>query len=381
MYFYLHIPKTGGQTLASRLAGAFPVDRTRILRDEFKPDGPVRLQDLAANHDFVEGHIAGGALLSVDGLRILTSVRHPVDQIVSHYRHVRREPLHPLHGPANGLSVRAFFEGYGASFTNHQAAYLVDPFFAPSVGIYTRPRRLLFERLYAALDRIEWLVPTESIDEFTLLWGLEAGLSVPYASFSRNIAESTGEADGLREYVRSRQDLYDVDLCLWNEACLRYARYRRRLLQTKGASQARAFADGEAGVWLFDGWHVPERRLDGVVEWWSGPGRVSHVEVARDGRFDFLTFEIPCFCGISHKQVVVVDAEDRRLPSAITAGPGAVFEGVVDLRGLPDVVELRFVVPFTASPWQVTRTSEVKRLQAFAAQNWRLTATDPRGHA
>jgi hypothetical protein len=39
--FYLHIPKTGGQTLARRLASAFPPPAARICKSDNSPIPPI----------------------------------------------------------------------------------------------------------------------------------------------------------------------------------------------------------------------------------------------------------------------------------------------------------------------------------------------------
>jgi hypothetical protein len=38
MIFYLHVPKTGGQSLAARLASAFPAGRADIMGAELSAD-------------------------------------------------------------------------------------------------------------------------------------------------------------------------------------------------------------------------------------------------------------------------------------------------------------------------------------------------------
>ena len=133
MLFYLHIPKTGGQTLATRLASAYLPTRVHILKQDFNfPHGAEQLRNLAESTEFVEGHVAGEVLSSQQGLRILTTVREPIEQIISSFRHIRREPENILHRPANELEFELFFKTFSDNFMNVQTTYLVRSFFAPS---------------------------------------------------------------------------------------------------------------------------------------------------------------------------------------------------------------------------------------------------------
>src|SRR5229473_3232141 len=63
MIFFLHIPKTGGQTLAVRLASAFALNRIHILKDDlhYPADNEV-FSRLVESRDFVESHVFGSVL-------------------------------------------------------------------------------------------------------------------------------------------------------------------------------------------------------------------------------------------------------------------------------------------------------------------------------
>ena len=81
MILFLHIPKTGGQTLATRVASAFPPGRCSVMQTDILDAGA--LAALSAGHDFFEGHLAPGALRDPPpGLRVMAAVREPVEQMI-----------------------------------------------------------------------------------------------------------------------------------------------------------------------------------------------------------------------------------------------------------------------------------------------------------
>lgn len=77
--FYLHIPKTGGQTLARRLASAFPPGRAHLQEGQFTyPADCTALDQCLATHDFVEAHVTGQLLERRKVADLLVTVREPV---------------------------------------------------------------------------------------------------------------------------------------------------------------------------------------------------------------------------------------------------------------------------------------------------------------
>ncbi|MBX9700766.1 MAG: hypothetical protein K2X74_15115, partial [Acetobacteraceae bacterium] len=99
MLFFLHIQKTGGQTLGARLAAGFTPERTSVMRRDIASRGD--LHAMAEQHDFIAGHPGSGCLVDPPpGLQVLSLVRDPVETIISLYRHIRRDPLNPLHAAA-----------------------------------------------------------------------------------------------------------------------------------------------------------------------------------------------------------------------------------------------------------------------------------------
>ncbi len=89
--FFLHLTKTGGQTLAARLASAFRPERVHMLQPPLRwPDHADRLTQLLETRDFIESHVLGPLLAKCQGIDILTTVRDPIERLISAYKHIRR---------------------------------------------------------------------------------------------------------------------------------------------------------------------------------------------------------------------------------------------------------------------------------------------------
>ena len=59
--FYLHVPKTGGHTLATRLASAFDPDKVHMFQGDLEfPRDSEKLKTLLREKEFIESHVVGG---------------------------------------------------------------------------------------------------------------------------------------------------------------------------------------------------------------------------------------------------------------------------------------------------------------------------------
>ena len=126
MIFYHHIPKTGGQTLATGIASAFPFGQSSIMGPDLCfPDG---LKELFSTYKFVERHVYCNVRPALKDIDILVTVREPVRQVVSNYLHVLREPKSPLYRPAKLLSSYEFFKRFGDMLANNQASNFVGAY-------------------------------------------------------------------------------------------------------------------------------------------------------------------------------------------------------------------------------------------------------------
>lgn len=376
--FYLHLPKTGGQTLAHRLASAFAPGRSHIVSGDIVfPRDVGRLHDLLASRDVVEAHVSGPILVDVTTADILCTVRDPIARMISSFLHIRREPENRLHRAAHALSPGEFFRHYAEHWRNQQSRLLIEAVVPPGerAVLDGASPDWLHRSLLAAVERVRWLVPTEAVDEFVLLWSRETGRHVPAAGFVTNVAQPDSlDVAALRGIIATMPELYGLDLELWVRARRRMAAYRRQVLlqgiDPRGPA-TEAFARGGEAIWLTEGWLPPTRDGDGLLEWWAGPSRVSRLRF-RKRTSRTLRVEVSVVNGIRRDEIAAFAAgEDRELPTSL--GDGAAETTLaIDLDGLGDEGEVVLVVPEVHSPIEVNETDTDTSLRSFAGRRWRL---------
>lgn len=379
MIYFLHIPKTGGQTLATRIAAAFPEGRAYILKDNIA--NAEALKALLSTYDYVEGHAGAGVLDSPPPeLSVMVAVRDPVEQIISHYRHIRREPKLKLHVASHMLPTGEFMERFAAQMFNFQARSLIAA---------CRPSALwerlegdevwMPRRLDDAIGRIRWLVPTEAIDEFCPLWSFETGVAVPPSEKRINVSGPDGvETDELRDWLRRRPERYVVDSLLWARARRAFENWRSGLLSQgaaglEAASAMRVFADGDTGVWLLRDWHLQPVEGEGSPGWWAGPGNYPEIRVRRGQRRQ-LTFQMSSLLGVHWQRMRVVHCGiQRELPTRreIDEATGIVTI-TANLGPIGPDERLKLLAPEDLSALPMTPTVLEGPRRAFLARNWQL---------
>ena len=376
--FFLHVPKTGGQTLAARLTSAFPIFKSNILGSGLNSrDGARELALLLEENDFVERHVTGSVLRDFSNLDVLVTIREPISHIVSTYLHIRREPKNVLYQAANLLSPKEFFLRFGKFFLNIQSNYLVSSYF--DLDIDPDQLRVLTIKMFDALDRNRWVVPTESIDEFTVLWSLENRRYVTNGNISINIAEKDECYKDLIDLVGAMQWLYSVDLLLWRIAQEKFSRYRKMVLTEQirfdySDDSSRAYWENGSGIWLRDGWYLPQVGSDSSVQWWAGPTNYSEVVYKRNCGERYLSFSVAVVCGLSYSQIYAV-GPDMRSPLAIlsTVKEASLWHYHIDLVNMPDEGRFYIWVPEVWAPIMVNSDERELRLQSFSSLDWRLT--------
>ncbi len=382
--FYLHVPKTGGQTLATRLASAFQPHECAILQHEYGPEQRDEFLSLIAAKAFVEAHVRGELLEGVDGLDIVVTVREPVSQMISNYRHILRDPTNRWRRAALKLSPEAFFKQFGDFFANHQTRYILSAF--TPIGFEIEKfgmMRAFHARFFQALDKIRWLVPTQSVDEFTRLWSLET--KHPVADFAScvNVAQSDDVVVArLRSFLLDRPHLYAFDALLHQTACEAFTKYRDDVYQALGpgphsANSRRAWVDGETGVWLVRNWYAPEADRE-KLHWWAGPTTQSEIIIRRRAAQQFLCFDVNVVNGISPKQIeVFTGAEFRKLEVRDFPRSDSLTVICAPIGDLGEEPRLKILAPDCMASIMTTTDDDDLTRRSFLSSNWRLQAAPP----
>jgi hypothetical protein len=374
--FYLHVPKTGGQTLASRIASAFPLGQSDIMGMDFcYPNGVAELRHKLTTSSFVEGHVSGPVLSNCGDLDLMTTVREPVSQVISNYLHVLREPGNVLHRAAKQQPAERFFKDFGDLLANNQSRYLASAFFPVEIDSFEFQKFSL--QLFAALDRIRWIVPTDLIDEFITLWTLENRLTVPYGNVYINVASRDDGYEYLLEVVRAMPELYAMDLLLYQEAKQRYYAYRAKILRDAGPlhstdNASRAFFKDRSGIWLGRGWYYPEIIVGGEIRWWAGPDQLSEVGYSRSKNERYLKFSVHVVCGISFSDILAVRGNRRDLLPITSAEESDKSRAYywIDLQSMPLKGSFYLWVPRVWSPIMLDSANRETRRQSFSSGEW-----------
>jgi hypothetical protein len=385
--FYLHIPKTGGQTLARRLASAFPPGRAHLQDGQFTyPADCERFAMCLSGHDFVEAHVTGELLAGRPLRDLLVTVREPVAQIISNFRHIRRESERRLSRAARELDPGTFFDHFGDFFTDFQSRYLLSAF----LPLGLEEERAGFWPLAAqampqVLARVRWLVPTDRIDAFVPLWEAESGRQAAERHFATNHAPDDGvDLPALEAAIRARPALFALDNVLYQYARTHFAAWAQGVEQARApwdypANAARVFHAGGGGVWLRGGWYPSEATCQGAGNW-AGPARRSDLSLRRGPGQDTLVFDVLVINGINYEDIT---AHETRTFAELPVRREAVAEDQwryrIDLSALPPECEVALMVPDCFAAINVFPEGESGELErrSFLAAGWSLEPALP----
>jgi hypothetical protein len=115
--------------LAERPASAFLPEHTWIIQRGLRfPEDKAFLEELRISKKFIESHVTRELFQDNFGFEMLATVREPISQIISHYRHIRREPESLWHRAALTLSPEVFFDCFADHFMNFQTRALLYAF-------------------------------------------------------------------------------------------------------------------------------------------------------------------------------------------------------------------------------------------------------------
>jgi hypothetical protein len=311
-------------------------------------------------------------------------VREPVAQIISNFRHIRREPDRRLSRAARELDPGTFLDRFGDFFADFQTRYLLSAFLP--LGIEEQRRGFLptvARHLPAVLDRARWLVPTDRIDAFVPLWEAETARRVAERGYATNRAPADDvDLPALEAAIRARPALYALDSVLYQHACQRFAAWAEDVRDQAApwdypANAARVFHAGGGGVWLRSGWYPSEPTGHGPGNW-AGPTRRSDLAVRRGAGQDVLAFDVTVINGITFTDIAAFEtARFTALPVRREELAPGHWRYRIDLAALPRACEIALMVPDCYAAINVFPAGQSASLErrSFLATGWGLERT------
>ena len=233
------------------------------------------------------------------------------------------------------------------------------------------------------VDLARWLVPTESIDEFCMLWQLEMDRPMWAKGERINAApEGVAKRKELQDIVANMPDLYAVDLLLWQIARQRYDDYKYEILRKRIANPypdnwERVWHDAQRGIWLGRNWHHPQEALPHGLAYWAGAGCFSEIRIRRNMADRYLVLSIIVYCGVHDHEISFLTKNDNVLRHYFQRIDGGRVVYAVDLDGLDENEIIWLHVPRVCSPAMVDlKTTDTSR-KSVATCNWELAAALP----
>lgn len=345
------------------------------------PGGDDHLKELFNKYDFVERHVNGRCLCDLKDADILLTVRNPIEQIVSNYLHILREPTSPLYRAAKLLAPNLFIRQFGDLLANSQVRYFISAYcdLFPDVD-----RQIPWvSKLLDCIDLVRWFVPTEAIDDFCLLWQLETGRSMFLPEIRINEApEISVSKSELELIVAGMPELYSLDLLFWQISRQRYEIYRRKILDKQSEkinsnNWGNAWSNGSNLICLGRGWWPPEMVTDGNYAWWAGPERLSEIRIKRDAFHRFLIFSVIVHCGVSDNSILLATSVERILPLIHRRVSDSEVIYVVNIDCLEDGEPIFLRVPDVWSPIVVDLESTDISRKSVAVCKWELSNNSP----
>jgi hypothetical protein len=242
--YFLHIPKCGGTAFANAIHRLFPpsaIDPARLWDDV--------IHRTFANGGLVHGHFGPAPIDEFESRPLTVSVlRDPVTRVVSHYRHIRRDPGHYFHARVN--QPRYGFHDFVRDpecrplVRNHQARHLalnVDrawvrrhrrdalaPRTPHQAGFELQPLDMSDEEVLATamrtLESLDLVVTTDHLGGGYRRLAHMLGTATTHGVEPANVAPETGEHIRLRRRDRALlRSLLEVDEELYRVAAQRCA--------------------------------------------------------------------------------------------------------------------------------------------------------------
>ncbi|MBK8137139.1 MAG: sulfotransferase family 2 domain-containing protein [Chloroflexi bacterium] len=304
--FFCHIPKTAGMTLRGILENHFHEDE--ILKFDQWPDLPASMTLADLNRfRLIRGHFRLSSIMSlVDPAPLaITMLRHPVDRIVSAYKHIRQSPLHPQHEQIGGAActLDQFLSRIrpAEDYSNLQVSYLSAP--PPAVRATSdaslpardivrdpEPDGGALDRAKEALDDLGFFGITERFADSMAMLGSRLGWEPLTKYEDQNKAKSDSDDRITRAALDRVMEANQLDLELYTYASKRfeerYSEFVHGLLWKEYADKRNTSPRPERIDLIFDGaihgygWRNREMQPQGRFFRWTGPGACASLHFA-----------------------------------------------------------------------------------------------------
>lgn len=306
---FLHIPKTGGASLAAALKVFFQPE------DILTESGNISVDYLRANEHrlqdkvFIYGHPGHDVVGFMAGRALeITVLRRPEDHLISNYLHILRDSGNHLHVAAQELGFAGFISTFW-QISIFQTMSL-DVTITPSSNLLPQEIERRIGKIFELIDSLHYVGCLEFADEMCFQLSIELGLpsQLMMPRFNTGAEYHKPELfEQLRdEYSRVRRDpriahLIAIEEAVYLKAASLRGRYQRRLIETAFArvpatwdtsSPFLAYSGENGAVLLASNWKPPEPTTVGPV-WWTDSGEISTLIVElRSSAARFLTMQV-----------------------------------------------------------------------------------------
>jgi hypothetical protein len=206
---FLHIPRTGGQTLYAVLARQYPYSRTIAITGPLAPSIPLPEDANSIRPVLIRGHMPYGVhqQLEIEPLYI-TVLRNPIDRVISTYRFARRFPDHPLHRQLHE-SRMSLVDFVRSDISSHEVNNAQTRQLAGDVsGV---PDRLTLDRAKANLRSFAAFGLTERFDETLVFFRRRLRWRIP-VYVSKNVVGDPGHVDSWTWNTIEERNVLDIEL-------------------------------------------------------------------------------------------------------------------------------------------------------------------------
>ena len=363
--FFLHIPKTGGNTLRHIMQGQYPhsdlfVAKGKNFSRYTKNDLlKYRLYSVHTSYPVLAARIP-------DGTRVTTVLRNPIDRVISSYRHNERDPkwqYYPLIRSKN-MSLLDFVTA--PETKNSLSNDIVKRLAGPSEDLDLAKQRL---------ESFAFFGLTEKMWESILLLCYSFGWRPPDLLPVLNVAPVTETSpseypEAAIDAIKERNSL-DIQLYQWAEKLFNDRIREMEISLSNGVAPPKVLHDenlsasltimaGDRSNWI--GWYRPIRNIR-----FSGPGTVSTVDIPLAKKKLCLRIKVPVECGRETVASTKIFLNDEQLHMSLNRR--RVLKGVIEeymVEETEPVSRLKFIAKTTV-PMKI-RGSARERMVGFGVE-------------